>query len=158
GDGLWDDWEMFGIDTNGDGIIDLDLPSLGANPMHKDIFLEIDYMDCALAGGDCAQGDTHSHRPKAAAIAAVVQAFANAPVANPDGTTGINLHVDVSNAIPHQNFLNIPGLCFPAGQGIGSFDAVKADPANFGPMNPRRFAFHYALFTHQQTPGSTSSG
>lgn len=158
GDGLWDDWEMFGIDTDGDGVIDLDLPAMGANPMRKDVFLEIDFMDCAVAGGDCAAGDTHTHRPKAAAVNAVIQAFANANVTNPDGSTGITLHVDVSNAIPHQNFLNIPGLCFPGGAGIGSFDAVKADPANFGPNNPRRFAYHYALFTHQQISTSTSSG
>jgi uncharacterized repeat protein (TIGR01451 family) len=158
GDGLWDDWEQFGIDTNGDGITDLDLPALGANPQHKDIFLEIDFMDCAVAGSDCAAGDTHSHRPKAAAVAAVVQAFANASVNNPDGTTGINLHVDISNSIPHQNFLNIPGLCFSGGAGIGNFDTVKADPANFGPNNPRRFAYHYSLWTHQQISTSTSSG
>jgi hypothetical protein len=151
GDGLWDDWERFGIDTDGNGTIDLDLPALGANPMRKDIFLEIDFMNCAVAGGDCAMGDTHSHRPKQAAIDAVIQAFANAPVMNPDGSTGITLHVDVSNAILHQNALNFAG-----GPSIGSFDAVKADTANFGPTNPRRFAFHYALFTHREGPDTTS--
>lgn len=160
GDGLWDDWEQFGIDADGDGNIDLNLPALGANPQHKDIFVEVDYMDCAIAGGDCTAGDTHSHRPDVAAVAAVVQAFANAPVTNPDGNNGITLHVDVDDAIPHQNALHIPGPngCFSDAPGIGSFDAVKADPANFGPANPRRFAYHYALFTHQQTPTSTSSG
>ncbi|HEU4836209.1 MAG TPA: DUF4114 domain-containing protein [Pyrinomonadaceae bacterium] len=158
GDGLWDDWEQFGIDANGDGTIDLDLPGLGANPQHKDIFLEIDFMDCAVAGSDCVIGDTHRHRPKPAAVAAVVAAFANASVNNPDLTTGINLHVDISNSIAHQNNLNIPGLCFAGGAGIGNFDTVKADPANFGPNNPRRFAFHYSLWTHQQVSTSTSSG
>ena len=67
GDGLWDDWEQLGIDADGDGVIDLDLPALGANWRHKDIFVEVDWMDCAVAGSDCAAGDTHSHRPKAAA-------------------------------------------------------------------------------------------
>ncbi len=156
GDGLWDDWETTGIDSNGDGTIDFTLP--GANPNHKDLFVEVDYMDCAVAGGDCAAGDTHSHRPKTAAINAVVAAFANANVSNPDGVNGITLHVDVSNSIPHQNNLNINGLCFAGGAGIGSFDAVKADPANFGPNNPRRFAYHYSLWTHQQLSTSTSSG
>ena len=158
GDGLWDDWEQFGIDANGDGIIDLNLPGLGANPQHKDIFLEIDFMDCAVAGSDCAAGDTHSHRPKAAAVAAAVQAFANAPVTNPDLTRGINLHVDISNSFPHQNFLNIPDLCFKGGPGIGNFDTVKADPANFGPNNPRRFAYHYSLWTHEQLSTDGGSG
>lgn len=158
GDGLWDDWERFGADTDGDGTVDLDLPGLGADPNHKDIFVEIDWMDCAVAGGDCAAGDTHDHRPKAAAITAVVDAFAAAPVPNPDGTTGVNLHLELSNAIAHQNVLNINGLCFAGGAGIGSFDDVKADAANFGPNNPRRFAFHYAMWTHQQRANDTTSG
>lgn len=158
GDGLWDDWEQFGVDTDGNGTIDLNLPALGANSQHKDIFLEIDFMDCALAGGDCAAGDTHSHRPKAAAIAAAVQAFANAPVPNPDGVNGINLHIDISNSIAHQNALNINGLCVSGGPGIGSFDAIKNNAANFGPNNPRRFAYRYSLFTHQQLLTTTSSG
>src|SRR6266508_1092787 len=46
GDGLWDDWEQSGVDTNGDGSADLNLPALGANPNRKDIFLEIDFMNC----------------------------------------------------------------------------------------------------------------
>lgn len=154
GDGLWDDWEKFGVDLDGDGTIDLDLPALGANPQHKDIFVEVDWMDCAVSGSDCASGDTHSHRPKAAAVAAVVSAFANANVSNPDGVNGINIHIDVSNAIAHQNQLNIPGLCFAGGSGIGNFDTVKS--ANFN--NARRLAYHYCLFTHQQVSSSTSSG
>ncbi|HKP57467.1 MAG TPA: DUF4114 domain-containing protein [Polyangiales bacterium] len=158
GDGLWDDWELHGADTDGDGTIDLDLPGAGADPNHKDIFVEVDWMDCATAGGDCAAGDTHDHKPKAAAVTAAVNAFAAAPVPNPDGTTGINLHLDLSNAIAHQNVLNINGLCFAGGAGIGSFDTVKADPANFGPNNPRRFAYHYSLWSHQQLANDTTSG
>lgn len=156
GDGLWDDWETFGIDTDGNGTIDLDLPSLGAKSDHKDAFLEIDYMDCGVAGGDCAAGDTHNHRPKQAAIDAVVAAFRDATVLNPDGTRGINLHVDVSNAAAHQATLNMG--CFQGGVGIGDFDTFKMAPANFGPTNPRRFAYHYAVFAHQQVSTTTSSG
>lgn len=161
GDGLWDDWERFGIDTNGDGTIDLDLPALGANPMHKDVFLEIDFMDCTVAGGDCAAGDTHSHRPKAAAVNAVVQAFANAPVTNPDGNPGISLRIQPGNSIPHQNFLDIPSTgCggSPLPSGIGNFDTVKSNPANFGSTDDRRFAFYYELMIHRRAPGTTSSG
>ena len=174
GDGLWDDWERFGIDADGNGTIDLDLPNLlpvdlngdgdttdpgeRTSPNRKDVFLEIDFMDCAAAGGDCAAGDTHTHQPNATVTGTVVQAFANSGVGNPDGSTGITLHIDVSNVIPHQNFLNIPGLCFAGGPGIGNFDTVKADPANFGPNNPRRFAFHYSLFTHMQISTDDSSG
>jgi hypothetical protein len=159
GDGLWDDWERFGIDTDADGVIDLDLPALGANPMHKDLFVEIDYMDCAVTGSDCPVGDSHSHRPKQAAITAAIQAFAAAPDTNPDGTTGVHLHVDVSNGIAHRNTVFIPGTgCPQGGAADGNFDTIKADAANFGPSNPRRFAFHYNLWAHQQPGGSTSSG
>ncbi len=159
GDGLWDDWEQFGIDTDGNGSIDLDLPALGANPQRKDIFVEIDFMDCAVGGGDCPAGDAHSHRPKAAAIAAAVQAFAAAPVANPDGSTGITLHAEIGNSLRHQNKLFIPGsACTQGAATDGNFDTVKSDPANFGPNNPRRFAYHYALFVHRDGGNFGSSG
>jgi hypothetical protein len=159
GDGLWDDWEMFGIDTNGDGSIDLDLPSLGADVMRKDLFLELDYMDCAVAGGDCVAASAHNHQPKAAAVQAVIDAFANAStVMNPDGSTGIDLHIDVDDAIVHQNFLEMPlsGVMVPAG--VADFNVVKADPANFGTTNPRRFAYRYGIVVHRRGPNTSSSG
>jgi hypothetical protein len=124
GDGLFDSWEINGIHMNDDGIVDLNLPALGANPDHKDIFVEIDWMEDA----------THSHRPMAGVSQAVINAFANAPVTNPDGTSGINLHIDESNSVPHQNELAI----------WAGFDAIKA--ANFDPN--RRFVYHYCLFIH----------
>ncbi len=153
GDGLWDDWEQSGVDANGDGVIDLDLPALGANPRHKDIFLEIDFMQCAVAGGDCPAGVAHSHQPKAAAVQAVVAAFAAAPVANPNGINGIALHVDVDDAVPHQYFMSVG-----CGFGDAAYDAVKSNPAFFGPANPRRFAYHYAIFAHRQGATTASSG
>jgi hypothetical protein len=148
GDGLWDDWEDFGIDANGDGSVDLDLPALGANRRHKDMFIEIDYLDCGVAGGDCASTDTHSHEPKQAAIDEVVRAFRDAPVTNPDGIDGINIHLDVSNAIAHANLVDIG--CFGVGPGVVSFDTLKNDANNFGQFNPRRFAYHYCIFGHYQ--------
>jgi hypothetical protein len=81
-DGLLDSWEKFGVDTDNDGLIDIDLLSLGASPFRKDIFVEADYL----------QATTHTHAPTKDAIARIVTAFANAPVSNPDGTTGVQLH------------------------------------------------------------------
>lgn len=154
GDGLWDDWETTGIDSDADGIVDLVLDD--ADPMHKDIYVEIDWMDCTVAGSDCAMGDTHNHRPKQAAVDAVVAAFAAGNVTNPDGLPGIDLHIDVSNAFAHQNFLIIPNACFTGTAGTG-FDAIKSDTANFGDDTPRRFAYHYNLWTHRQTTGDNGS-
>jgi hypothetical protein len=42
GDGLLDVWEQHGIDIYNDGIIDLDLPAMGARPDRKDVFVEVD--------------------------------------------------------------------------------------------------------------------
>src|SRR5262249_45101675 len=82
GDSLFDTWETAGVDLDLDGTADLTLP--GANPQRADLYLEI----------DCLTAADHSHCPRQMAVRDVVQAFANAPVANPDGTTGVQLHVD----------------------------------------------------------------
>jgi len=94
-------------------------------------------MDCDASGSDCAAGDHHDHRPKAAAIQAVVHAFTTANVTNPDGAAGVTLHVDVSNAIAHQNALIIPNAGFSGPTNTG-FDAVKNAPANFGGRHGHR--------------------
>jgi len=94
GDGLCDDWEKNGY-TAPDGTF-VNLPAMGADPMRKDIFVQADYMVgalfCGASGGLCTY---HTHEPKPDAMALVTQAFANAPVSNPnDGPTGINIHID----------------------------------------------------------------
>lgn len=156
GDGLWDDWETNGIDFDGDGKIDLQL--VGADPMHKDLFVQVDYMDCTVPGSDCAAGDTHSHQPKAEAMTAVTNFFATAPmpsVTNPDGTPGVRLHI-VSNPIKHQNVVHMSDQCVAADPGSEIFDTIKQ--ARFGVNDPHRVAFRYALWGHQQAAGSSVSG
>src|SRR4029453_5184850 len=44
GDGLLDSWEINGLDADRDGMIDVKLPAMGANPNHKDLFVELDWM------------------------------------------------------------------------------------------------------------------
>jgi len=81
GDGLCDDWEINGLNVDVNGVlVYLDLPGMGADPKHKDIFVQLD----TIPGGAVSQ----------TALNEVIAAFANAPVGNPDGSTGINLHVD----------------------------------------------------------------
>jgi hypothetical protein len=148
GDGLRDSWEIKGIDYNDDGIIDLDLPALGANWDHKDIFVEVDYM-----GSD----GTHSHLPDSGAIDDVIAAFANAPVDNPDGIPGIRLHVDVDDEIPHQNVI----------KAFDDFDNLKSN--YFGTADQRssanspnildakRMVYRYCLFVHQYDDWNTTT-
>lgn len=45
GDGLLSAWENTRIDGNGDAVVDLTLP--GANVLHKDLYIEVDWMDCS---------------------------------------------------------------------------------------------------------------
>jgi hypothetical protein len=150
GDGLLDDWETGGADLNNDGQIDttndinlvaLD-PNNPPNRLRKDVYLEIDWMDCAQGG--CAPGDSHSHRfldPNGNGVPDVVEqmiaAFARANVRNPDGSTGITLHVDYGQ--------------------LGGGNAIADDQVNIVPANVqvnnfdrrRRRIFHYSLLTHQ---------
>src|SRR5262245_54211500 len=138
GDGLLDDWEIHGIDIDGDGIIDLDLPAMGADPMHKDLFLEIDWVP--------------GFQPTREAIQLLKQAYAAAPidaggVPNPDGKPGITLHVDTGNLT--ENGLLVGdnlggGSALPAGVpvcGLIQLDQVKRQ--HFAPN--RRLAFRYGV-------------
>jgi uncharacterized delta-60 repeat protein len=80
GDGLWDAWETDGVDVNRDGYYELELPAMGADPRHKDVFIEIDFME--------------NHPLDPTAMNDVVASFAAAPVSNPDGKTGVTVHID----------------------------------------------------------------
>jgi MYXO-CTERM domain-containing protein len=82
-DGLCDAWETDGIDIDEDGVVDLDLRALGADPMKKDLFVEVDrWKDQPVFG-----------------LGGVITAFANAPVKNPDGSTGIKMHVLIDDEV-----------------------------------------------------------
>ena len=90
-DGFTDTEEVCGIDYEGDGVVDVDLPAMGAKPLRPDLFVEVDWMV-----------DTHhSHEPWLPALINSWHEFDDLPVTNPkqiDGTStpaGIALHVDV---------------------------------------------------------------
>jgi len=141
GDGLPDSWERKGIDYNKDGTIDLVLP--GADWKHKDLFVEIDYMT--------------GHDFDYTAKEMVVKAFRNAPVKNPDGVTGINLHVEIDEQIPHQTPLKI----------WDDYDAIKTNHFGFPDErnNPnsaailcaKKLAYRYCLFIHDQAEFDSDS-
>jgi Mg-chelatase subunit ChlD len=98
GDGLFDIWETEGYDFGDDGDIDVDLAAMGADPDHKDLFLQINWMDPGPAPCYfvvwCPHRDDGAHPPNPESLRVITAAFADAPVDNPDGTTGIRLHID----------------------------------------------------------------
>ena len=55
-DHLSDGMEVKGYDVNGDGIIDVNFPAFGANPLVKDIFVEVDWMPSGQTLGSYSQG------------------------------------------------------------------------------------------------------
>jgi hypothetical protein len=99
-DGIPDTWKTIGVDHNCDGIVDLDLSELGANTMHKDVFIQVDHL------APRPDQSTRFPFPQAAADE-VVAAFLNAPVLNPDGTTGIHLHLIVGNELPYTKVVTL---------------------------------------------------
>ncbi|MCW2878737.1 MAG: conserved repeat domain [Sphaerisporangium sp.] len=171
-DGLPDVWEKKGIDVNGDGVVDLALnaPPFNANPNHKDLFVEADWMDCTAAAG-CA--NPHSHAPQPGVLNSVTNAFSNAPVPNPDGVTGITLHAMQDEAIPE-----VASILFKSdGPGVmDDFNDIKlgnprlacggrfgtaADRASTNCANilrAKRDVFRYMIFTHSFAEAPTSSG
>lgn len=140
GDGLPDAWETNGVDTNGDGVIDLDLPALGADPDRADLFVELDWMPGLL--------------PSTAELDTIRTTFAGMPVNNPDGSTGIRIHLDAGSArgsaynlgggneIPYTN--NLSGVTE-----VTSIRALHSDVA-------RANVFHYAVFGDTYGSGSSS--
>lgn len=161
-DRLWDIWETDdGVyvkktrtgtnpnnnDTDGDGIRDgdevlgttagLDLPGMGASPLRKDIFVEIDWTS------DTTGGTEHSHAPLPEALERIVAAFTNAPTPNPYNLPpGISLHFDYGQGglFTGGNYLgNDPMVLFDS-----EFNAYKA--VHFAPQ--RKGIFHYAIFCH----------
>ena len=160
-DRLPDQWENEGVTIEG---VFVDLPKMGADPRHKDIFVHADWM----------ARDVNPPRavikPDPRAIKMVTDAFENAPVENPDGSHGVILHVDlgpdsVMNVVTGETW----GVLSKAGEvpfrssvgaieadesyNWGDVDTVKAiyfDPAKRGRI------FHYALFAN--TLGGISAG
>ena len=85
GDSLKDGDEIYGT-TDG-----LDLPGYGCNACHKDLLIEVDWTAATAETDDI--NKYHSSQS-----ARVIAAFADSPVTNPDGFTGVKLHVDIGQA------------------------------------------------------------
>lgn len=101
GDGLRDNWEVLGLRRNFE---DLVLPTWGANARHKDLFIEIDFME-----RDQNEASQKLQANKAREFAAYYQdqigdpsplrkAIRAAVLRNPDGKRGINVHMDTGRS------------------------------------------------------------
>ena len=114
GDSILNVWERpdvnpnRGIDFGAGGVLEkylLQLPIKDESPYgianrgFKDIYVEIDYME--------------GHKPDIAAMESVIQTFIEAPIANvfdrdnQDIDSGIRLHLDIDDAIPHVRDLSV---------------------------------------------------
>jgi len=139
GDGLPDLWETppplgdGGYTLNG---VFIDLVAMGAKPRRKDVFVEIDYMADA----------TRSQKPLQTAVDRIVAMFANAPVANPDGSTGISLHVHCDDAVPWSDTL---GTSTAAGYDWSAFDTIKGSYFE----EALALSTHYCLFANRLPNG-----
>ncbi|MFY2562178.1 matrixin family metalloprotease [Corallococcus terminator] len=125
GDRLSDYAEAYGLDG-------VDLPSLGANPRRKDLFVEVDYYPGLL--------------PAQTTLDRVTSAFTTAPVINPDGSTGVSLHLVVDEEIASAD----------ADEDLDpvwtEFDLIKAKyfAASRAPF------FHYLLLANEHSGGNIS--
>lgn len=128
GDGLPDAWEV-------DGLPDLDLPGMGAGPLHKDLFVEMDWMESpeySLAPGP-------GVAPRLEAI------FAAAPVDNPDGSPGIRLHLFLDSQVPWRDVLDVE-------EGAAAFAELEAEH-----LSPGRVpAFHYMIWVDRILRGGST--
>jgi hypothetical protein len=143
-DGLCDNWETDGIDSDDDGQVDFTLPQ-SADPNHKDAFVEIDYMS--------------GREPQTTAIEDVISAFA---------AHGITLHVNIDDEVPFSGHVAFGSGCSPCEPGVADFDTLKAayfgtagDRASanrFARIEARRFVYHYVLYANQLLGHDGTSG
>lgn len=128
------------------------------NPQRADIFVKIDWMDCGSnTADDCSDG--HDHAPNADALQDVTDAFADSPFQNPDGSTGIDLHVEMGEALTHQTVCGCDCIANLVDNDRQILSVTERALSNAGDwLNAKRKVVHYLLWSHQHTEGDSSSG
>jgi len=148
GDKFLDNWELNGY--NG-----MDMQALGANPLHKDLFVEADYMN---NGGNLL--------PPKAQLDDIVAVFNAAPISNPDGITGIHIHIDtggadathVADTYPAYDLGGGGQVPLQANLGVNTPGCVTYDWGQFQAVKDANFAwyrqpvFHYMVFANNLAP------
>ena len=111
------------------------------------------------------------HSISNSALLIVINAFKFSPVGNPDGTTGINLHIDngpdsIMNPVTGETWGSLSQADeIPEINPIGTFDTKgNYNWSQFQTLkdgyfdNTRSPAFHYAISAHEYNPSNHSSG
>ncbi|HUT99878.1 MAG TPA: hypothetical protein VM425_00400 [Myxococcota bacterium] len=154
GDGLWDGFEVLGIRAGGSSYQDQALPTWGASPLHKDVFVETDFYS---------PDGKPLEPPEAVFAAGVASQCSGGPgyLENPDGRDGFSIHVDNG----HDDVEVPPTSAYGDWGGVGPVTPDEGDHANcdeesmdylFGYYSShlsaiRQGIFHYAV-------GADSSG
>jgi hypothetical protein len=128
-DGLSDGDELWGVA----GQPTLDLPRFGADPLHKDVFVEVDRARSVAAPG-LSEDD----------LVQVASLFAHGSAAalrNPDGLPGIRMHFDIGFEPADARHRSLLGNWGGSGRGAGNYK--KARKRNFTAV--RAGYFRYAV-------------
>jgi len=160
-DGLPDEWEKNGVTIAG---VFIDLKKMGADPMHKDIFIHADWMATGPSG--------MALKPNPSAIKMMIDSFARASsVVNPDGKIGVRLHIDLGRdsimnpesgekwqALSRSGEVPFQPATGSLNGGIYVWNAVDLlKPLHFSNTR-RRAIFHYAVFCNRLPSGLNAAG
>jgi hypothetical protein len=130
-DGLADNMEVFGVE----GSPPQHLPAWGADPLHKDIFVEVDYHD------------VFASNPVTGADAQQAQAYFNSGSAgdlrNPNGQPGVRLHLDIGTNPTDPSLATLFGNWGGSGPVPAAIDYRNAP--NTYRASVRAGIFHYGL-------------
>jgi Tol biopolymer transport system component len=121
------------------------------NPLHKDVYIEMDWQDCWL--GNCPEflgvpgSDPSHHAPNMAGLLDVVNVFRSAPVENPDDEDGVNLHILVDEAISH--FHNCDrGASAARAESFGTVDQRDFNADATRVLQAKEMVYRYAWSGH----------
>lgn len=98
-------------DPDGDGLTTYQERSIlpNASPCRMDVFVEVDWVN----GSD---------PPSREAFDKLIETYAEAPVDNPDGTTGIDLHLVLDEQLPNESWPDWSEVSLQAVRSLDSFD------------------------------------
>ena len=149
-DGLLDAWEDGSYTALSGGTVPL--AAMGTRKWKKDVLVEVDWVAAA--------------QPDSSIFPRLRQAFAQAPVLNPDGSAGVNLIIDFGPG-------SLPSGGAGGGEVLPDHDMIAF--GNSGPVNgltvtnffdyksahfnaDRLSIFHYGIFGKRQPNGSSGKG